>query len=98
MRWAYRNHSLQDISSETVDLMIQTYIASYEAEHDKLPREAMKSQDKQYVTTYTSTLVPEMKTNTCTPPSGNPSSHRGEYIGLEAFDVCMDFARNMATT
>ena len=39
MRWTYRNHALQDISSETVDLMIQTYIASYEAEQDKLPRE-----------------------------------------------------------
>lgn len=36
MRWTYRNHQLQDISPETVDLMINTYIASHEAERDNL--------------------------------------------------------------
>lgn len=36
MRWTYRNHALQDISNETVDLMIQTYIASYEAQNNSI--------------------------------------------------------------
>ena len=36
MRWTYRNHELQDISPETVDLMISTYIASYETERDTI--------------------------------------------------------------
>jgi hypothetical protein len=33
MRWVYRDHMLRaDLSEETVDLMIRTYIASYEAD------------------------------------------------------------------
>jgi hypothetical protein len=33
MRWVYRDQMLRaDLSEETVDLMIKTYIASYEAD------------------------------------------------------------------
>lgn len=36
MNWTYRNFDMNDISPETVDLMINTYIASHEAERDNL--------------------------------------------------------------
>jgi hypothetical protein len=61
----------------------------------------MSAIDKQYMTTYTSTLDGGSSTPTGVPPlernaklAPTPSYYIGKYKGIEAFDVCMDFARD----
>lgn len=59
----------------------------------------MSAIDKQYMTTYTSTLGGGSSTPTGVPSKESnakdtPSYYIGKYKGIEAFDVCMDFARD----
>lgn len=56
----------------------------------------MSAMDKQFTTTYTYTLGSTTETSQSTNQNGNPSPayYRGRYKGIEAFDVCMDFARD----
>ena len=55
----------------------------------------MSATDKQYTTTYTSTLGSMTETSLSTSQrSGSPDYYKGRYKGIEAFDVCMDFARD----
>lgn len=57
----------------------------------------MSAIEKLYTTTYTSTLDGNSSTptgNVQTNTSSSPSYYIGKYKGIEAFDVCMDFARD----
>lgn len=56
----------------------------------------MKSIDKLYTTTYTSTLESQTKNRTTMnqKKSEPPDYYVGKYKKLEAFDVCMDFSRD----
>ena len=39
MNWSYRNHSLKNLTAETVDLMIDQYIRAYETERNSISTE-----------------------------------------------------------